>query len=797
MQTNDFQDHAVETYDVSLIADVHLIQILGEQLIGSEKVGILELIKNSYDAGATECHVWIEKVPGLPDVPLSDPEIANLPGPVITISDNGCGMDENTIRNGWLRPATRIKTSVKERLKLERKKADERGARSEYEILVDTLRREHGGRLPLGEKGVGRFATHRLGQHLLLRTKIADEPCEWMLQIDWNRFDAPDDDPVKTPTDLNAVKLNLVKQPPTWDYGATESGTVLRIYGGRAGFEWSQEKLIAIGRAIKLLRSPSKNRAPTGFDMQYHIPQISEKIELPTDTVPAPFECTALVDEKGHAEIEVYFVPPPSLSKPIPKQTWVESGVELRRSPQDDAKYWDLSPDDDKPRNNEKSKLRVPECGPFMVDLKVWIRDNEWIESADRPGFRKYLDEFGGIGVYRDGLSILPAQIASKDDWLRLSTRHIQKGSNISYYQMWGSVDLTQELNPDLIDRTSREGLLETKAFSDLGQLVRMIVFTIEHYVQTIRADYNLLKQGERIPRATLNKQARVASEVLNMVAKGYDFSADPLGIKKVIGKTDTPEQTVSNVVSTIEYLRRETEELQQRADALLEAAGYGIAIAVAIHEIEKVTSNLYFGLDRLSKDTLLNEVLHPQVNGLRENSESLLNELRRLAPLRVTRMEKRVKFGVRSCILAAMGAFRITWNDMDLHFLNSPKSSDFEMQGSFGACSQVFANLFDNATYWLRTVEAQNRRIVVQMDPENRKVVIADSGPGIAESIRPHLFQLFFSLKNPPSGLGLYICSYYMRQMKGNIRESHESERIPGLPGAHFTLIFPKQEQD
>mgnify|MGYP001618175328 FL=1 len=39
--------------EVNFVADVHLIQILGEQLIGSEKVGILELIKNAYDAGAT------------------------------------------------------------------------------------------------------------------------------------------------------------------------------------------------------------------------------------------------------------------------------------------------------------------------------------------------------------------------------------------------------------------------------------------------------------------------------------------------------------------------------------------------------------------------------------------------------------------------------------------------------------------------------------------------------------------------------------------------------------------------
>jgi signal transduction histidine kinase len=81
-------------------------------------------------------------------------------------------------------------------------------------------------------------------------------------------------------------------------------------------------------------------------------------------------------------------------------------------------------------------------------------------------------------------------------------------------------------------------------------------------------------------------------------------------------------------------------------------------------------------------------------------------------------------------------------------------------------------------------------------MDPIERKVVVADSGPGIADKMRPHLFELFYSLKNPPSGLGLYICQYYMRQMKGTIRESSKSEILPGIPGAHFTIIFPKEEE-
>jgi hypothetical protein len=101
-----------------LESDAHLIKVLGEQLIGSEKIGILELIKNSIDAGASYCRVRIENIPTLP---ISDNyEYPDLPGPVIIIEDDGSGMSKEIIENGWLRPASPIKTIVKEQLRKER-----------------------------------------------------------------------------------------------------------------------------------------------------------------------------------------------------------------------------------------------------------------------------------------------------------------------------------------------------------------------------------------------------------------------------------------------------------------------------------------------------------------------------------------------------------------------------------------------------------------------------------------------------------------------------------------------------
>ena len=60
-------------------SDAHLVNILGEQLIGSEKVGILELIKNSIDAAASYCRVRFEKLPNLPSIDSCHYVFQNLP----------------------------------------------------------------------------------------------------------------------------------------------------------------------------------------------------------------------------------------------------------------------------------------------------------------------------------------------------------------------------------------------------------------------------------------------------------------------------------------------------------------------------------------------------------------------------------------------------------------------------------------------------------------------------------------------------------------------------------------------
>jgi hypothetical protein len=107
-----------------------LLQELGERLVSSADVALVELIKNAYDADAATC--WVSRSNGS-----------------ITVIDDGHGMTETEFLQKWMRIATGEKQKKQFSRKFERKMT--------------------------GAKGIGRFAVRFLGLILTLES-IADDP---------------------------------------------------------------------------------------------------------------------------------------------------------------------------------------------------------------------------------------------------------------------------------------------------------------------------------------------------------------------------------------------------------------------------------------------------------------------------------------------------------------------------------------------------------------------------------------------------------------------------------------------
>ena len=163
---------------ISFTIESRILRELGERLVKQPEVAVVELIKNAYDADATECTVDY-------DPPRS-----------ITVTDDGAGMTLDRFTNGWMR----IGTSSKEAIRFS----------DVYSRLIT------------GEKGIGRFAVRFLGRALNL-VSVADDPVRGVrtqlaATFDWPKFDKHEDlGKVQVPYILTEVAK------------ATATGTVLTI----------------------------------------------------------------------------------------------------------------------------------------------------------------------------------------------------------------------------------------------------------------------------------------------------------------------------------------------------------------------------------------------------------------------------------------------------------------------------------------------------------------------------------------------------------------------------------------
>lgn len=159
-----------------------ILQRLGEELVPHADLGILELVRNAYDADATLCTVTLQTVGNAAEV---------------VVEDNGDGMSESDIRSGWLLLGKSSKTAS---------------------------RFTKGGRRKVGEKGLGRLAALRLGREVELTTRCREASgagtLEASLTIDWGRFDnaeAVDDVPLSIRTQrtngLPGTKIRITRLP--------------------------------------------------------------------------------------------------------------------------------------------------------------------------------------------------------------------------------------------------------------------------------------------------------------------------------------------------------------------------------------------------------------------------------------------------------------------------------------------------------------------------------------------------------------------------------------------------------
>jgi len=230
-----------------IVINPRVINHLGKDLITTSDVAVTELIKNSLDAKAPDIrlHIYNDFLQvqnsntfmfGLPEELYDFLEEKEKATSIFIIEDNGKGMNEKQLNKGFLEVGTDIKLNEEETM--------------------------------LGEKGIGRLATQRLGTCLLIETASLDEPFATMTFIDWNKIGS-----VEESGKVPSIKIKKVADEYTrlWIFNINIHDFV--EIPEQLAFELGQEIKTPINRelksAINFLISPFETSKKNVISMYY------------------------------------------------------------------------------------------------------------------------------------------------------------------------------------------------------------------------------------------------------------------------------------------------------------------------------------------------------------------------------------------------------------------------------------------------------------------------------------------------------------------------------------------------
>jgi signal transduction histidine kinase len=598
----------------------------------------------------------------------------------ICIRDDGDGMELFTLLHVWMEPATTHKRK--------RHRNKQRTAR---------------GRILLGEKGVGRFAADKLGAELELVTRDRSADRELVLQVSWHRFD--DDDKY-----LEDVRSSWFAREPV-EFPGEQHGTLLRIRSLRVA--WTQEMVNRLYNGLSRLVSPFAGK--TDFVIEITCPDFpavqGKVINRLLET--APYRLSGAIDREG------YFISNDQQEQPVDLRT--------------------LCHDQFMTASGER---REPLCGPFRISLNVWDLDLLPGKGAgiDRT-LREAIKSFCGVSVYRDGFRVWPYG-EKDDDWLELNQRRVNNPTlRISNNQIIGFIEITHEDNPDLKDRTSREGLIDTAAFFDLRALVLAALSLLE------ASRFNQRHQVT-ISRTIVEEEKDDLLGYLSEVSSQNFDSAQ--------------QQSLRSAAREIEKLyRQKLEQERERYDRISALAGVGAAA-------ELLTDGL---MQEVNKTVMLMRILQGEaqvdasprirqtVERLARQMDLIHEQLDLMEPLYHPRSQFNDPVDIRGAVYDVLSAMSHKLKEAKVQ-VSLECDTNLMVRISRGYLMQAMMIVIANALEAMSEEAIPDPRIEIQIvsGKEFAGVLIGNNGPAIPDQYRKLIFEPSFSMRKAGRGLGLHV---------------------------------------
>ncbi|EKO3925334.1 ATP-binding protein [Vibrio metschnikovii] len=706
-------------------ANAHLLKLLGDELIGDDRLAVFELVKNAYDANARSVDVTLNLEDKTPNIIVWDHE--------------GFGMTEDDILNKWMEIGTDSKRSK------------------------NKVRTPGFNRLPLGEKGVGRLAVHKLGSQLIINTR-AENAKEYKISIDWPRL-------ISEAAYIEDTKVTITPLD-TPEFFDSETGTRIEIRALN-NTHWTRGDLRRLKRLLTSLISPFKT--VSDFEVNLKIPgrekDIADLLDAKDILSKALWTYDFIIDEDGKFSSTYTYNPPQTfreLAKSYVEDT--DTRLELLKPTKEEELAREVGIRESLLMNPEDLKDIGPTSGTFYVFMKT----PAVLSATGSPQLiKEYLKEQSGVRVYRDGIRVFNYG-EGKDDWLGLNAGRINMpGQRIDTGMVIGGVDLNLEKSSGLKEKTNREGFDENDTYRRFRWIIASV---IENFHLKHRKDREALDNY-------LKGDVKDASPATTRFAESIQ------DIKDAIKKHGLEEEMSNKVVQI------ESDYLQMR-EVTLSSGIAGINLAVIFHEVER-------GVDDLNTSIRNSE----DYETLLKRAEHLAELLEGFAPLLRRNEQKTFDIKALTQKIVSLNEHRFSHHKIAISCpLNSGESESFKVTAPFGLLQATLTNLIDNSIHWtsLKAEKEDGQYIpAIRIDSlpnwfkEGPAIIVMDNGPGF--SLTPEeAIQPFKTSRPGGMGVGLYYADKVMESIGGRLQicDPEDLDLPEAYQGAAVVMIFNQERQ-
>ncbi len=781
--------------------DVHpsVIFQLGADLISDDVQALIELIKNSYDANATYAHVQVDTR----DSPTAVLPRTLYPDAVgfIKITDDGEGMNLDSIRNGWFVVSNSAKRELKQSGKLAAAK-----------------------RTPLGDKGLGRLGSQRLAKNVELVSVSSGEKSERHVGFSWADFTNAarlTDVPIKGPFEAKASRrsgttliLSGLTDPQRWQGEVAKKlleeqlAELVSPFEGISAFEF----LITID-GVRLDMATVARRLRQQADMTFSLTFDGSKMAMQgraklRQLEPSDKTRRAIFEEevRGNNGAQL-LVRLQSSAEPYPFSVAPAQSAAWFTIFRENVDLEDL----DKVALNAEMQPLSP--GPFRAEVDSFDLGKvpDVAAFSNLKEFRGIVKTLAGVRVYRDGFGVRVDR-----DFLKLAKAWTGGSSwyGLKPANTIGYIAISARDNADLVETTDREGFKKTPHFLNFEALLqRFVKFThdtlefarretlsycdqfvqesanvaptmtteelaakvsryfeatasLEAKVTALRSSVAMATRQAREAGQSARKSARLTAEqraeaeaIIQRISDAFAGSEEALAdISRVLSQ-------VPEIRSTYELLSGQMQRFRERLTEAYETMSLGLTSEALVHEISVIADGLAERAADLKKfldnPARVEAKTKAFVRHVDTSIAALRKQLGHLDPSLKYAREKRESIDMLEFCEGLKSYHESRWRDGDLVMeVVSPSAAEFVVSVNRGKLTQIFDNLILNSQYWLRESIRRGKQAPGKITIELKapRVLFSDNGRGIDPSVAGTLFEPFVTTREGGRGLGLFI---------------------------------------